>query len=282
MIYPSKRLIFYFYIKDNWIENTTNRIHLLCLKHYAHIFDEAVFVISVDDINNYELIHSFEMAVLDLGFTPNISFKIVENTYLREARTFYDLIAKKLDEYDGLTFFGHNKGLTNVNAYDVESVSLWILSLYYFSLEYYEEATYQLTDGRELSFGPLLNEINGMDINVTEEGIIPRKHFIEKTEMSLGKEKYLYMGTFFWLNGGALYEYMRKNDKELPKLTDRWYAENFCANIFPLQLAFSHNGRFAKNYFQEGSEIDALVDLLTTKEEKEQFNEFKNNILSQL
>lgn len=282
MIYPSRRLIFHFYIEDNWLEKVTNKIHLLCLKHYAHIFDDVIFVISVDDINNYELIHSFEMAVLDLGFTPNISFKIVENTYLREARTFYDLIAKKIEEYDGLTFFGHSKGTSNLKTYDISEVSLWVLALYYFSLEYYEEATLLLTDGRELSFGPLLNEINGMDIEITEEGVIPRKLFIEKTDMTLGEEKYLYMGTFFWLNGRSIYEYMRKNNKEMPMLTDRWYAENFCANIFPIQFAFSHKGRFVKNYLQEGSEIDALINLVTTEEEKENFNEFKNNILSQL
>ena len=99
---PEKRLVFHFYVKEGWKEFITNRIHIECLRHYSHIFDEVVFVISLDDITNYELIRDVELSILDLNFTPKISFNIVENNYLRDSQTFYDFIASKLDEYNGL------------------------------------------------------------------------------------------------------------------------------------------------------------------------------------
>lgn len=277
---PEKRLVFYFYIKENWLDSITNRIHLNCLCQFSHIFDEVIFVVSVDDISNYDLIRSFELTILDIGFTPKISFKIVENTYLREAKIFYDLIATKLDEYDGLTFFGHNKGSTNLNVYELEQVSTWITALYYFSLSDMSEVVNSLTEGRELSYGPLLNFIKGEDINVTEEGVEPRKKFIEKSRVFLGEYKYFYMGTFFWINGRCIYDYIKKNHMEVPILNDRWYAENFCANLFPMEYAFSYRGRFSKNYIQEGSEIMAMINHCTTEEELEKYIEFKNNIMS--
>lgn len=279
---PEKRLIFYFYLSDNWLESITNRIHLNCLRYYSHIFDEVIFVISLDNTSNYELIRSFELTILELGFTPKISFKIVENTYLRETKCFYELIATKLDEYDGLTFFGHNKGSTNLNSYELDAVAMWITALYFFSFDDMNEVVKTLTDGREMSYGPLLNVINGGEINVTEEGIVPRKKFIEKSMVFLGKEKYLYMGTFFWLNGRTIYEYIRKNDKTIPILSDRWYAENFCANLFPLEYAYSYRGRYSKNYLQEGSELDAMIFHCTTEEEFNRYIEFKNNIMELL
>lgn len=279
MIQPEKRLVFHFYINDGWENNITNKIHLECLKHYSYIFDEVIFAISVDSENDYELIRGLELKLLDLNLTPNISFFIVKNDYLRDSRTFYNFIAKKLDSYDGLTFFAHNKGTTNLNVYDLENMVNWITSMYFLSLEYIDEVVYSLTDGRELSYGSLLNEIIYDEIKVSEEGVKPKESFIKKTELFLGKNKYLYMGTFFWINGLSIYEYMRKNDIELPKLTDRWYAENFCANLYNMDFAFSHRGRYSKNYLQEGAEIEHMIMHATVDEEYNQFLEFKNKIL---
>lgn len=277
---PEKRLIFHFYVKEGWKESVTNRIHLECLKRYSHIFNEVIFVISIDDITNYNLLRDVELTILDLNFTPNISFNIVENNYLRDSQTFYDFIATKLDEYSGLTFFGHNKGTTNLDSYELKNVANWITSMYYLSLEYVDEMNYSLTDGRELSFGSLLNEIKPYEIEVTEEGIEPRKQFADKNDVFLGKHKYLYMGTFFWLNGGSISEYMKKNNIEIPKLTDRWYAENFCANLFKLDFAFSHRGRYSLNYLQDGAEIEYIIKHSLLEEEFDDYLNFHNNIMN--
>lgn len=279
MVTPKKRMIFHFFVKENWKDRITNRIHLECLKKYSYIFDEVIFVISLDNTNNYDLIRSLELELLDLNLTPNISFKIVENTYLRDSRTFYDFIATKLDEYDGLTFFGHNKGTTNLDIYNLQNVSKWITSMYYLSLEYIDEVVHSLTDGRELSFGSLTNVIDYDKIVISEDEVEDKQKFVDRTKVFLGKNKYLYTGTFFWLNTLSIYEYMRKNDIELPKLTDRWYAENFCANLFKIEFAFSHIGRYSLNYLQDGAEVEHMIRHNMMEEEFEEYLNFHNNIM---
>lgn len=280
MIQPDKRMIFHFYINEDWKNSITNRIHLECLRHYSHIFDEVVFVISIDDTSNCELIRSLELELLDLGLTPKITFKIVENTYLRDSKTFYDFIATKLDEYNGLTFFGHNKGTTNLDKYNLENVSKWITSMYYLSLEYIDEVVYSLTDGRELSFGSLINVIDYDKIVIGEEEVEDKQKFVDKTKIFLGKNKYLYTGTFFWLNTISIYEYMKKNDIDLPRITDRWYAENFCANLFKLEFAFSHRGCYSLNYLQDGAEVEYMIKHNMLEEEFEDYLKFHNNIMN--
>lgn len=279
MTYPKKRMIFHFYIDENWYDSITNRIHLECLKRYAPIFDEVIFVLSLNDKNNFELIRSVELELLSYNFTPNISFKIVENTYLREAKTFYDLIASDLDGYDGLTFFAHGKGITNLKNYEIENVLIWITALYFYSLEFPEDVVHSLTDGRELSYGPLLNIIIPEEIEVTEEGVENKKKFVNRINVFLGKHKYAYTGTFFWINGKCINEFMKKNDIELPVLSDRWYAENFCSNIFNVDFAYSYKGGMCKNYLQEGAEIMSLVcNSCGDRESIVWYEEFKNNI----
>lgn len=282
MIYPKKRLVYHLYLYDNWLESITNKIHMECLKYYSHIFDDVIFVISIDNVNNHEIIKECENILLDVINTPSVSFKVVENTYLRETKTFYDLIATQLDVYDGLTFFAHSKGVTNLKTYDIEQMITWITSMYFLSLEYIDEVINTLTDGREMSYGSLLNEIKDEELDVEEEHVEEKRAFIEKTKVFLGKNKYQYMGTFFWLNGRTIAEYLKKNDIELPKLSDRWYDENFCANIFPLDYAFSHKGRFTKNYLQEGADIIYMICHCLTNEELEVFFAFRHEIMKRI
>ena len=264
MIYPSKRLIFYFYIKDNWIENITNRIHLLCLKHYAHIFDEAVFVISVDDINNYELIHSFEMAVLDLGFTPNISFKIVENTYLREARTFYDLIAKKLEEYDGITFFGHNKGISYTDV--TEDTLKWITALYYFNLGV--ELPYNGLNGK-CFYGALKSK----DIFIED--------YTERSDVVLPKYNWVYCGTFFWGKYQEIDNILKNMGRSVPGMYSRWFDEMFPGNVLEEFWGSCYGECDVSRKLVLGNNIDEYI--ASTYEGNEwvcsDFYEFYENIL---
>jgi hypothetical protein len=282
MIQPQKRLVFHFFVDYNWEESITNQIHFKCLKFYGHIFDEVFFNISVDNINDIDLIKNFQLKILSLGLTHNITFNVIENCYLRDSKTFFNEIVEKMGEYSGLTFFGHNKGTTNINIMDLEAVSKWITSLYYFSMEYMDEVTYLLTDGREISYGPLLVAIDYNYLpNVLEDGTT-KEDFKERAKAALGRYKYFYMGTFFWLNTLVLDDYVKKNAVELPKLSDRWYAENFFANIFPMGFAYSHNGRYSVNYLNGGAEIDVLLSQIATDDELINFNEFNKRIIESL
>lgn len=280
MIQPKKRMVFHFYINSGWENSITNKIHLKCLELYGYIFDEIVFVINIDDVNDIETIKKFQLKMLDLGLTPRMSFKVVENHYLRDSKTFYDEVVLNMDKYDGLTFFGHNKGLTNINIMDKEVVSRWITSMYYFSLEYINEVIYLLTDGREMSYGPLLVNIDDKYLPQTLDNGDDKSVFLERSNVVLGKNKYFYMGTFFWLNTMVLNDYISRNNIELPKLCDRWYAENFCANVFPMGFAYSHNGIYVTNYINGGEDIDVLIRKITTEEEYNAYSEFNNYVIN--
>lgn len=277
---PQKRMIYHFYVSNEWDTSITNKIHFACLKKYAHIFNEVIICLSIDNIEDKETIKNVELFFLDLGLSPNITFKIIENSYLRDAETFYNEIVLKLGDYDGLTFFAHNKGTTNLKTMAIDEVSKWITSLYYFSLEYVDEMAYLLTDGREMSYGPLLVAVDYNELPEIFDDGTSKYDFIDRANVLLGKNKYFYMGTFFWLNTLTINDYIKKNNIEIPQLSDRWYAENFCANIYPLGFAFSHNGKYSVNYLNGGVDINTLINQIATESEKNAFEEFNKSIIN--
>jgi hypothetical protein len=61
-----KKLVFYFYITRENVNSEVYRVHYACLEKYIGIFDEVLFVISVDDVNDFELINSFEHRLTDI------------------------------------------------------------------------------------------------------------------------------------------------------------------------------------------------------------------------
>lgn len=274
-----KRIVFHLYVKEGWNTLLSNQIHFLCLRHYGHLFDDAIFIISLDDVNNNELITEVQLKLLTLNLPLNIEFKITKNNHFREAETFKQEIVEKLGEYDGLTFFAHGKGMTNLDICTKEQVILWVSALYFFSLEYIEEMEYILTEGRQFSYGPLLVSIDEQTLG--EEYFLPsfpREKFLERTKMTLGKYRYFYMGTFFWLNEKTIKEYIEKNNLKLPLFSDRWYAENFFSNIFPLSFALSHKGIYGVNYINGGSDIETLTQQIASEEEYVKLCEFNNFI----
>lgn len=102
-----KKLIFIFYIQPKWLEGEVgkiNEIHLRCLKEYVHNFDEIVFVITMDNVDNLELINTVKEKIMPLFTKGQITIRIEKNTKLREAATFYNEIVKRLGD-DDLVFF---------------------------------------------------------------------------------------------------------------------------------------------------------------------------------
>ena len=269
-----KRLIFNFYIDENWKENHMNKIHLYCLKHYRDVFNEMIFMVSLNDTENKELIYDFENHILSLELCPNIQFIIKKNHVFREAKNFYEEIALKLRYLDGLTFFGHNKGITNYfnpdfNKKDVEK---WVTSMYYGCLCDVKEMELYLTDCRKLAYGTLLDEIS---INGVENA-----EWNNSLSVWLGERRYFYMGTFFWLNCNMIDYYLQNSNTDIPKLVDRWYAENFFANIFDSFHCSSFNDNRTLNYVQGGCKnIDAIINL-SFREKIGEYNDFHNNVIN--
>ena len=149
-----KRLVFYFYTFENFMDNRAIKIHLKCLKKYSNVFDNALFIISIDDVNNSPLIFETETELLKLGF-KDIRFKIHKNNGYCESQPFYEEIVRNLKYLDGLTFFGHTKGVTNYakSDVDIESIDAWLLGMYYLNLEFIPEVEYRMTYSLSRFFG---------------------------------------------------------------------------------------------------------------------------------
>ena len=199
-----KRLVFYFFTFENFMDNRAIKIHLKCLKHYAHVFDEALFIISLNDTDNSKLIFDTESELLKLGF-KDIRFKVHKNNAYCEGQPFFEEIVEKLKYLDGLTFFGHTKGVTNVCKLDAnfESLDAWLLGMYYLNLEFIEEVEVSLCYEPHRFYGAfLMNNEDGKGVN------------------------WFYSGTFFWMNCQTIYLDNVAGDVEIPiQCHQRGFAE---------------------------------------------------------
>lgn len=267
-----KRLVFHFYIPQEGYKTNSNELHLRCLKRYSSIFDEVVIVISHDeDLGPNEIIN-LEKELVEIFNQNKVSFKTAKNTYLRDSKTFYDEIATKMDKLDGITFFAHNKGLTNISSgnFDKELIYKWVVALYYGCLEFIEEANYSLTEHRQFAYGTLFDIIDVSSIK--EEWL----HDIIYCD--LGKYSYHYTGTFFWMNTQCLKGFMDRKGIKIPNVVDRWYAENFLSNIIEPRFCSTRNGMYAKNYLAGRERIDTLIKMCFSDEDYANFELLYNKI----
>lgn len=237
MVY--KNLVFHFYTFEGFRDNEAIKLHLNCLKYYSDIFDNALFVISVDDVNNTELIKETEHAIIDCGF-KDVRFKVVENDVYREAKTFKVEIMDKLTSYEGITFFGHTKGVSNMSIKEVnkESVLKWIAGMYFLNLHFVDEAENLLIGQFRTCFYGAYKVIS------------------KKVE---NKNNTWYAGTFFWVNTNRLANNIKQRKIEIPNLHDRGYAEFVTGE---LDVLGSHGWLylFPFNYNEAGSRLSFLLD----------------------
>ena len=127
-----RRLVYHFFISDDYETNEIYKIHFACLEYFAKIFDEAVFIITSNNENVPYL--DVESKLLKIFKNTRITIEIKTNTALCEAETFYNEVVKK--EESVLTFFFHTKGITNIKDCSKENIISWILMIYYYSLNF--------------------------------------------------------------------------------------------------------------------------------------------------
>lgn len=262
-----KHLVFHFYCDDNYEQNRAIKMHLQCLKFYSHVFDDALFCIAVQDINNKKLICDIEKNIIDCGF-KNLTLKVVKNSIYREALTFYEEVVLKMKDTDGMTFFGHTKGYTNYiklpNGATESNIDTWILGLYYLSLSNIEEVETYL-------FGKYAYKMYGSFLSYCEKN-------------SYGQGFPLYSGTFFWINNQGL---LIKENNNFPKLTDLTYAENFLSMIFNKDDFYNIGTYYGKNnfmsyivnYYQFANET---ISWFLTEAELKDFIEYKAKMINSI
>lgn len=250
-----KKLVFYLYYADSKNSEEFYNFHFSCLKKYCHIFDEAVFVISVDDVSDYHLIREAEDKILDIFKGTSVSFDIHKNDKMHEVYAFEKYVINTKDK-DGLVFFGHSKGFSNIKKFDKEYIYKWIAGMYYFNLNFMDEVENLLLETKSISYGSFLmhDELN-----------------------ETNKYRWFYIGTFFWINLGKLENYIRQNNIELPLICDRAYAEEFLGNIYPfeqLPYAASHLNRALINARDFYHYINEYISMMYYEDELKEFYEF--------
>lgn len=254
-----KKLVFYFYANPQNINCEINKTHFACLREYIGIFDECLFVISVDDINNFELIKKVEKKFLDINKNGNITFKVHQNNEFRESSAFKKEVADKLGE-DKLVFFGHNKGTTNTD-YDKSVIQAWVNGMYFYSLNFINEVLDYLLNKQYFSYGSFLAKEDGY-------------HYF------VSKYNWAYIGTFFWINSGKILNFIKSHNIEIPNLADRFYAEDFLSNLYdiwPLSTAASHKNRYltlANDFYKYAKKY---IDVCHP--EHQDFDEFNKHII---
>lgn len=277
-----KKLIYYFYLTDDFKENRANKINFRCLKRYANIFDEADIYISIDDDKNFALIKEAEKVFLGLPFNGNISFRVrINDSNYCEAEVIKSELLDKIDTLDCLVFFGHAKGYSNFKTYpeNMEDIQKWIIGNYYLSLEHMDEVVESISENSYYS-----TSVFGSFPIVSNEKI-KESDFSDWNKIFPGRIKYnwFYSGCFFWVNTMRLYNYINIFSPSMPKMCDRYFGERLLGNIFPYtRNATAHRNMYLYpcNFYNRGVISRSLGFILG--EELEDFNKLYNEILEGL
>lgn len=263
----NKRLVYHLYLYDGCFNSKVYKLHMACLSHFSYIFNQAIFVLALNDTENIELIKTAEKKIFENIHIDDIKFVVKENDDFREAKTFYDEIVNKMSELDGITFFGHIKGAGNEmeQSIDMEQVYNWIIAAYY---------------------------LNFVDMNGVEWYLFSSPSF--KTYGSLkctwkdieNKYEWIYSGTFFWLNAQRIYLYLKNNEIEIPPLNNRYCAETFCGNILPFNNAETASfnlrhcvGNENEKFMNWYKYATSFIEMYLNDDIKSDYYNFRDNML---
>ena len=250
----TRRLIYHFYLGDNWADNIANKCHFNCLEHFSYLFDESIIVISSNTASENDIIE-VKQRFSSVIKSKILTFKVSENNRYYEADTFKTEIIDNAAKLDGITFFAHNKGVSNVldNSKSKTAILSWICALYYYGLNFIDEVEkYLCSDPGTVFYGPYL----------MKENYIGNKNHI------------WYAGTFYWINTGRLL----KNCESIPEITDREYAEWFPGELFDGSRLKSHNGYILNDSDLYRNWLFFAKNSALSEEEYNNFLSFKNKV----
>ena len=283
-----KTLLYHLYV-DNEIEeeNYFYRLHQACLSYYIHVFDETIFYIAVDDLNNKNVINKAFEWVSSICKNKSFIVKVVENKLPFESGTLMAEVINKRKNIDGMIFFAHTKGKRHIpndlkvindevkNEVNINSMINWVLSLYFYSLNFIDEAEnllYGKVRPSELFYGPFLTQL---------------KDPTSSPMLKYNKGNCHYAGTFYWINTEKFNNYLDKNIIELPKLDDRYWAE-MLPGVVGGRYRYgdgcaSHNDIAINDDFNLYKMNESTWDyLLNVLGDKDEFIRFRNIILDKI
>ena len=260
-----RNLVYHLWIPENMSENYRHilSIHLNCLKQFMPVFTDIKFVLSYDKKDD-EVIKRLQRELFGDGFVGNISFVLSENCpFQREGKTYYDEILSKMDNLDGVTFFAHSKGVTNLDKANVirENVEKWITFMYWMNLHYTELNVLALSKPHIVSSGTFKFEIR----------------------YGFTKNNWTYLGGFHWINTKKLYDYVCGVK---PKSIDMGLSELYLGDNLPLNNDFSYSLNGLRFTYDDDpdclytKDIDGVISILLPNEnEREKYYNFHNEML---
>ena len=255
-----KKLVFHFYIPQNWETHPIVHLHLKLLRHYSYYFNEMLIVIAVNDASDRKTIERVEEVIVR-NCTGHIELKVIKNDpVLREAVTCHDDFVMEIENYDGVLYFGHSKGIRNVDdGYDYTNICRWVCALYYQLCDYHSFYTL-CTDLNALSTGALLTEIQ-FDVPVDTN------------------HTWYYMGSFIGVMCTKFLRYCKlfKKDFKTP-LGDRFYAEFYLPYIHNKEFCVVQNNLYRIGQCDVYHNIDEHLTTIFNNEEMDKFNNFANLI----
>lgn len=261
----NKKLVFHLYVFDGFEENVFTRLHRNCLKKVIGNFDDAIFSIAVDDLNDYVKIKSGISFVKDVC-DGVVSYDIViikNDKELREVTTFKQICLPLIEKgSDECVFFAHNKGCSRFYGRD-DSVLRWCMIMYCYCFENLTELYENFQNGKAF-YGSVLQARDG--------GTNP---------YSLMRYSSYYPGTFYWMNIRKIKELIGEYTGVLFLLVNGRYSAEEFPDFFEDNLISSYKGivlknipqhhdmylmdrnmwiEYIKTYFDEGAKIISFMD----------------------
>jgi len=239
-------------------------MHLWYLNKYSHIFDKAIFVISLKE-NDEELIIDTKINILKNLHVNDVEFKVIKDNDLHESGAFKTEVIDKLDSIDGLVFCAHTKGISNFGKYNEESIKLWISSLWYYNLEHVYDVVNELVyHERKALYGAYLLDDR-----------------IDKI-VKFNKNNCWYAGNFYWINAGKLkYDIDNINNSMLTRCYSKYFFEKFPGEVYNIEKlgSFENKSVRTSKFHTYFCKIEDVVNYFGDNEKfKEQFYFMKNEL----
>lgn len=252
-----KRIVYVFYVFDgikSFDEVEAYKLHFRCLEHFANVFNEAMFIITADDLNNPLIDQAKNFFYRTFSHCPVDIYVEQNDKYNREGPWYYKYIVKELNNLDGYTWFGHTKGLQNEHM-ENRLPSYWITSMYYFSLMF-DPA--EVLSNKYVAFGfpcffggyskthlsfledEIKDNIENLEKDLdTMDDLM--KMYVKKSKFISYDHVWLISGSLYWMNCQKIYQYVQEND--IPIDFDnyppywynlKWVAEYFLPDLFSI------------------------------------------------
>lgn len=281
-----KTLVYNLWVNELITDSKVYEIHRLCLKYYRHVFDKMIFYLTVDDLNNTEIINNAMSWIADVCEGKIYEIKVRKNTYLCESETFREEILSNRDLHkDSFVFIAHAKGVNNLNKdltinerhfYRIpESIIKWCIGAYFYSLNFIDEAEALLLGkfrSSEMFYGSFLTQLKNPEASPMYR---------------LNKGNCHYSGTFYWININKFWEYKDNGIISLSQIFDRYWLEMLPGMIGGRKLygdgCASHDDTaITEDFDLYQMHDDQWYELTNILGNPDEFWEFYNFIISEL